>query len=217
MTTSGQNKTMTLDEQEARLYASYATVCRSISNYTPSSATFTLTEDQIRKGLLSMAKEEIPEFVNATIEFNPNNGTVMGYVWLDKNSDNLQDKTLTRANNAAFKVNIPRYSQVITNFIKKFAPEGCQRVVADEVKGSNLCAVPIDLEKYFKVEFDAQGIEFKNKFGYNPSSTTLSVRPMCSQNKQDGKYGKLQYLEVTCTLKKVVDRTNPRPVRSFGQ
>lgn len=215
MASSQSVKTMSLDETETKLYAAYSNVCRSVSKYAPSSATFTLTEDQIRKGLLQMAKDEIPEFISATIEFNPNNGAVMGYVWLNGDSDNLQDKTLTRNANAAVKVNIPRYTQIMQDFIKKFAPDNCKRVVADEVKGSNLVAVPIDLEKYFRVEFDCQGLEFKQKFGYNPATTRLTVRPMCSPGRE-GKYGKLQYLEVTCALKKVVDRSNPRPVRSFG-
>lgn len=207
---NAQNTGSTVD----KLTSIIDVLAMTASGATPAGIFFHYTQTALEKGLLKVAKDDIPEFEDATIEIDYNTGSIYGYVWLDRNSSNLRDNHNSNSNDTAVKVEIRRFSQVMENFIKKYSPDGFKQVVDNKEKTK--CAVVVDIAKYLAVEHDMAGVLYKKKHNANPPKTKLDVEAIFD-SKKDGRFTKFSHLKVTISLRNNVNSDRPRPVRSFGQ
>lgn len=183
------------------------------AGFAPVSSTYKLTEDQIKKEVLAVAKRYISDFKTATLEFNYKNGAVISFVWLNSNSEHLRDSS-TMSEKSAIRKPITRYSKELKEFMDKFCLKDNRRIFPDE-RGSGVVGIVVDLRKIFRILFDDEGFQYSKENG-NPTRTKSFIKLTANYHKGDNyRFGRFKYLEIEKSLASALAQGEPKATRSY--
>lgn len=186
----------------------------SQSGYAPSKTEWELTPDQVIDIVKKQSKAFIDDVDQVTLDVNYHNGRISAFVWIPKNSRHVCNNEL-RNSNSAINRSMTRYSKEIKEFMDKFCFENEKRIIsADE--GVPLVGVRVAIERFMKIEFDENGIQYAERYGTKNQRKSIITLTGYYAKGDEGRFGKLQYIVVSKRLKTRFSGYNPKPKRSYN-
>lgn len=211
-----QNATNQLDltEETKRLLARVGCTGYSIHGYQPSAGEWRLTLEQVKEIIFNITKTYLDDIREATVEIDHSKGNLYAYVWIPTRSKHITNNDLN-VGNAAVRKSMIVYSTQMKEFMEKFCDKNCRRLLPEE-HDNDIRGIEVNIAKFMKIEFDENAFEYgkitKDAF---KRRTRISLRANFLSG-DDGRYGKLQFLEVRKEVKSSIQNYQPRPRRSYN-
>ena len=140
----------------------------TLSGFVPTKVEWTLTEGQICKMIKQHASAFIKDIVTVTLIVNKRTGDMTGFIWMYKNSPDLNDPELRKGESALGR-SITRLAPNVKEFMEKYSRKNEKRLVESQVgRRSDIVAIAIDVQNVLDIEFDTRGLNFETTFGSRP-------------------------------------------------
>jgi hypothetical protein len=210
----GDNTQKGLSPDVQRLLSRIGCTGYTLHGYQPSAGEWRLTIDQIRDIVLTISKGFVEDIEKVTIETDHRQGKLYGYVWLPTRSSHITNNELNNGNSAIRKTMV-KYSQPLKEYIDKFGTKGNKRLIPAE-DTNEYRGIAVEISKFLRMEFDENAFNYGKVVGDKYKRKT-TVKLKCKFGRgDDGRFGKLQYVEVRKEIKgEYVDKVL-RPKRSFN-
>lgn len=186
----------------------------SISGYPPTSSTWKLTPDQVCSIIKKHSKAFLDDVQDVTLDINHKTGALYAYVWIPKSSRHICDNELNNGNSAINRT-MTKYSPQLKEYMEKFCAKDRRRVFSEE-KNLPVAGIEVLIDAFMKIEFDENGYEYGKQFGETNKKKTRLILNCNYAKDDDGRFGKLLYVQVEKTLKTAYNSMSPRPKRSYN-
>lgn len=188
----------------------YTSICFNKAKFSPTSATWEMSPDQIKKEVLGIIKAEISDFEKVTVLANSNDGSIRLYGWLSNQSGHLRDKSMQGG--IIGKKAILRYSEEFKKFMNRFG-RGDMRTYPDE-NNSGLVGVVLDTYKIMQSLFDSMGDGAAREFNVPKQKAVIELECHFAPG-NEYKFGRFLRLDV-CKRRNVRNTAEPVPKKSFN-
>ena len=186
----------------------------SLSGYAPTKSGWELTAEQICNIIESHTKAWLPDVTDVTLDINHKTGSIYAFVWIPSKSKNLCNNELNSGNSAINRT-LQSFSPQLREFMDKFCAKGDKRIFGED-SNQPKSGMRVMIDRFMKLEFDESGYEFGKKFGdAYKKKTRIELTPHYSEG-DNSRYGKLNYLEVTKSVRNNFNTAKPRPKRSYN-
>lgn len=209
-----QNEKKTLTEEMQKRLVKTSATNFSVHGYVPNATEWKLTPDQIRDIIKTHASATLDDIADVTLEINHKSGAISAFVWIPRDSKHLVNNELKNSN-SAIKRSLTRYSQQLKEFIDKFCEKDDKRLYQEE-GGLNIVGIRVRVDIFMKLEFDESGNQYAKVFGDENRKKTFITLTSNYSRAEDGRFGKLNYIQVKKELKNRYSSTTPRPRRSYN-
>lgn len=185
----------------------------TISGLAPTSSTFRLTPDQLKRETLAIAKTFLSDFTDCTLDHS-NNGMLVAYLWLPQDSKHLTEQ-VGADSGTIIKKPIFRYSNEIREFMDKFCRKDNKRTFNEDRPSGGIpkVALEVDLMRFMEILFDTNGYQYSKVSNSRATRTSLMLR--ANFTKDGNKFGTFSYLTVEKSLQNNFVKTEPTPRKSY--
>ena len=209
-----ENVNKNITQEQAEHLKKIAGTAYSINGFAPTESGWKLTADQICQIIKTWTKDYLSDLSDVTIDVNHKTGAIYAYVWIPRQSKNICNNELNSGNSAINRTML-KYSKELKEYMDKFCAKEDRRIFSEE-RNLPLAGIRVQIDRFMKLEFDENGNEYGKQFGEKFKRKTR-IELTCNFAKgDDGRFGKLQFLQVTKSVRNNFATLAPRPKKSYN-
>ena len=108
-----------------------------------------------------------------------------------------------------------KFSPALKEYMDKFCDKDKRRIFNEE-RNLPLAGIEVRIDAFMRIEFDENGYQFGVTFGENYKRKTIIELTSNFSKGDDGRFGKLMYIQVKKCVKDRLRTATPKPKRSFN-
>lgn len=202
-------------EKKTRRLIDSAITAFSVSGYAPSESTWCFTPEQVIDIVTTYTKAYLEDLSDVDLDINYKTGEIAAFVWIPDNSRHICNNELKNSRSAINR-KLYKHSKEINEFMDKFCLPSDKRIYKEET-GLPKVGIRVQIDRFMRLELDDSGNEYAKAFGDRYRRNTRIMLQGIFSKGDDGRFGKLNYIKVTKSLKSSFGVSRkPRPKRSYN-